>query len=143
LITNLTHEPEDDIEEPEDDIPKSDEDFDAWLDNFITYAKEHLDELPISKEELANLEAQRDEWKIACANSLEAEALAKDAQRELSKAARNLKVAQRESMDGGALPLIKGVPPNLQLRKLMRPHAATSLREMMSPEEDQTGEDES
>lgn len=92
------------MDESDDYIPKSDEEFAVWLDNFIAVARELLDELPITAEDLANLEAKRNEWKISCAAHLEAEANAKEADRELTEAGRKLKVAQRESMDGGTLP---------------------------------------
>jgi hypothetical protein len=130
------------MEESEDYIPESDEEFDAWLDNFIAYAKAHLDELPITKEELAGLEANRDEWKISHADHLEAEAKAKAAERELTKLTHKGKVDPRARMDGGRLPLVKGIELNDQLQELMRRHAGTSLRKMMSPKEDHPGDDE-
>jgi hypothetical protein len=142
-INNLTHEWRDDMDESDDYIPKSDEEFAVWLDNFIAVARELLDELPITAEDLANLEAKRNEWKISCAAHLEAEANAKEADRELTEAGRKLKVAQRESMDGGTLPLVKGVAANPQLQELTRRHAGMTLRKMLRPKEDHTGDEES
>ena len=129
------------MEESEDYSPKSDEEFDAWLDNVIAIAKANPDESSISAEELAALEASRDEWKISYADHLEAEANANKAERELIKATRKLKLAQRESMDGGTLPLVKGVASNPQLQELMRRHAGTTLRKMMRQEKDHTDND--
>lgn len=129
------------MEESDDYIPKSDEEFDAWLDNFIAVAKEHLDELPISAEELAALEASRDEWKISYAAHLEAEANAKKAELELAKLTHKGKIDPRERMDGGTLPLVHGVKANAQLEELMRRHSGTTLRKMMRQEEDQTGDE--
>ena len=129
------------MEESEDYIPKSDEEFDAWLDNFIKVAKANLDELPISEEELAALEASRDEWKISYANHLEAEA--KAAEHEFTKLPHRGKVDPRERMDSGLLPLVKGVELNDQLEELMRRHAGTTLRKMLRQEKDHTGDDES
>jgi len=131
------------MEESDDYIPKSDEEFDAWLDNFIAYAKEHLDELAISAEELAKVEATRDEWKISYAAHLEAEANAKKAERELTKLTHKGKVDPRERMDGGRLPLVKGIELNDQLQELMRRHAGTTLRKMMTPEKDHADDNES
>jgi hypothetical protein len=131
------------MDESEDYIPKSDEEFDAWLDNFIKVAREQLDELPISEEELAALEASRDEWKITYAEHLEAEANAKAAERELTKLTHKGKVDPRERMDGGLLPLVRGVKLNDQLQELTRRHAGTTLRKMMNPEKDHSGDDES
>lgn len=131
------------MEESDDYIPKSDEEFAAWLDNFIKVAREQLNELPISEEELAALEASRDEWKSSYATHLEAEALAKEAERERTKLTHKGKVDPRERMDGGLLPLVEGVERNAHLEELMRRHAGTSLRKMMSQEEDHTGDDES
>jgi hypothetical protein len=129
------------MEESDDYIPKSDEEFDAWLDNFIAVAKERLDDLPISEEEIAALEASRDEWKISYAAHLEAEAKAKAAERERTNLTHKGKVDPRERMDSGILPLVKGVELSDQLQELMRRHPGTTLRKMMRPEKDPTGDD--
>jgi hypothetical protein len=131
------------MEESDDYIPKSDAEFDAgWTTSSRLPGNASMN-YPMSEEELAALEATRDEWKISYAANLEAEAKATAAEREHTKLTHKGKVDPRERMDSGLLPLVRGVELNDQLQELMRRHTGPSLRKMMRPEEDHTGDDES
>jgi hypothetical protein len=118
----------------DDYIPESDEDFDAWMDNFLTYARANIEALGLTEADLAPIEASHADWKTAYAAHLAADAAAKEAQQLWYQGTRSRKIDPRETMDGAALPFLRQLEANSALRNLVRQTVGINLRTVNRPD---------